>query len=184
MLKSYFKIAWRNIVRHKTYSAINIAGLTVGIAACLLIFLVVRFELSFDKFQVPNIYRITSQDIRDGDVRYNAGISAPAVDAFRLRFPQAKVAGIDLTYGSEVTVPAASGKSGDDKKFIENAGIMFAEPQLFDILSAQWLAGNPSALKDPNTVVIDQSHAVKYFGDWHSAMGKILHVDNLLTLKV
>ena len=53
MLKNYFKIAWRNIVRHKGYSAINVAGLTVGLAACLLIFVIIQFELSFDTFN-PN----------------------------------------------------------------------------------------------------------------------------------
>ncbi len=186
MIKNYFKIAWRNFVRHKGYSAINIAGLTVGIAACLLIFVVVRFELSFDTFQpgYSSTYRITTQNIRDGNISYQAGISAPAADAFRLYFPQAKVAGIEMTYGSEVTVSAQSGNPADDKKFIENAGIMFAEPQLFEVLSSQWLAGSPSALKDPNMVVLDKSSATKYFGDWHAAMGKTLRMDNLLTLKV
>ena len=120
MLKNYFKIAWRNIVRHKAYSAINIAGLTVGIAACLLIFLVVRFELSFDTFQpgYKSTYRITSEVHRDGNTTYNAGISAPAVTAFRLQFPQAKVTEVDLIYGSEVTVPGKTGNPVDDKKFI------------------------------------------------------------------
>ncbi|HEY9002599.1 MAG TPA: ABC transporter permease [Mucilaginibacter sp.] len=186
MLKNYFKIAWRNIVRHKAYSAINIAGLTVGIAACLLIFLVVRFELSFDTFQpgYKSTYRITTLVRRDGNITYNAGISAPAVTAFRLHFPQAKVTGVDLIYGSEVTVPGTTGNAVDDKKFIENAGIMFAEPQLFDVLSSQWLAGSPSALKDPNMVVLDKSTAAKYFGDWHTAMGKTVRMDNLVTLKV
>jgi len=184
MIKNYFKIAWRNIVRHKAYSAINIAGLTVGIAASLLIFVVVQFELSFDTFQAKNIYRITTETLRDGNVAYNPGISAPAVDAFRLNFPQAKVAGIDLIYGSQVTVAGPTGNPADDKKFIADAGIMFAEPQLFDVLSAQWLAGSPSALKDPNMVVLDQSSANKYFGDWHLAMGKTVRIDNLLTLKV
>lgn len=186
MIKNYFKIAWRNIVRQKAYSAINVAGLTVGIAACLLIFVVVQYELSFDKFQpgYKSIYRVHSQTYRDGAVAYQAGISAPAVDAFRLYFPQAKVAGIESTYGSEVTVPAASGNPADDKKFIENTGIMFAEPQLFDVLTAQWLEGGPSALKDPNMVVLDKSTATKYFGDWHLAVNKTLRMDNLLTLKV
>jgi hypothetical protein len=53
MIKNYFKIAWRNITRHKNYAVINIAGLTVGVAACLLLFIVVTYELSYDKFQ-PN----------------------------------------------------------------------------------------------------------------------------------
>ena len=184
MFRNYLKIGWRNIIRSKAYSAINVADLTIGIAAFLLIFLVVKFELSFDNFQAKNIYRITTHIVSSGGDRYSSGISAPAVDMLRLRFPQAKVAGINLISGNEVTAPGASGNPVDDKKFIEHNGMMFAEPQLFEVLSAQWLAGGPSALKEPNMVVLDESHAVKYFGDWHKAMGKTLHVDNLLTLKV
>ena len=186
MIRNYLKIAWRNIVRHKSYSAINIAGLTVGIAACLLIFVVVRYEMSFDTYQpdYKTTYRIDTKISREGSVTYNDGIGCPAAEAFRLYFPQATVAGIDATYGSQVTAPAASGNPADDKKFVENIGIMFAEPQLFDVFSATWLAGSASALKDPNMVVIDKSTAIKYFGDWQTAMGKTLKLDNLVTLKV
>jgi len=186
MYRNYFKIAWRNIVRHQSYSAINMAGLTVGIAACLLIFVVVQFELSFDTYQpgYKSTYRIVTKKDREGNIRYSSGISVPAIDAFRLYFPQATVTGINAIYGSQIVATAANGNPAGDKKFVENAGIMFAEPQLFDIFSATWLAGSPSALKDPNMVVIDKSSAVKYFGDWQSAMGKTLRMDNLLTLKV
>ncbi|MDP9076704.1 MAG: ABC transporter permease [Bacteroidota bacterium] len=186
MFKNYFKIAWRNIVRHQSYSAINIAGLVVGIAASLLIFVVVQYELSFDTYQpgYKSTYRIVTKKVREGNIRYSAGISTPAADAFRLYFPQATVAGINAIYGSQIVAPAAKGNPASDKKFVENAGIMFAEPQLFDIFSAKWLAGRPSALKDPNMVVIDESSAIKYFGDWQSAMGKTLRMDNLVTLKV
>src|SRR6201999_4059072 len=111
MLKNYFKIAWRNIIRHKVYSAINISGLTVGIAACLLIFVVVQYELSFDKFQpnYKNIYRIVTVTTHPQGEDYNAGVSAPAADAFRLDFPHAKIAGIESSYGSQLTVPVNSG---------------------------------------------------------------------------
>lgn len=186
MIRNYLKIAWRNIVRNKSYSAINIAGLTVGIAACLLIFVVVQYELSFNTY-VPDYkstYRIVTETIRSGNSVYNDGNSAPAAEALRLHFPQATVAGIDATYGSQITVPAASGNPADDKKFIENTGIMFAEPQIFNVFNANWLAGSASALKEPNKMVIDKSSAQKYFGDWHSAMGKILKMDNLVTLTV
>jgi len=83
MLKNYFKIAWRNIIRHKGYSAINISGLTVGIAACLIIFVVVQYELSFDTFQpgYKSTYRVTTQTLRDAGIERAAGVSAPAVDA-------------------------------------------------------------------------------------------------------
>jgi putative ABC transport system permease protein len=186
MFRNYLKIAWRNIVRHQSYSAINMAGLAVGIAACLLIFLVVQYELSFDTYQpgYKSTYRIVTKKDREGNLRYSAGISTPAVDAFRLYYPQATVAGIDAVYGSQIVAPAASGNPAGDKKFVENTGIMFAEPQLFDIFSATWLAGSSSALKDPNMVVLNKSSAIKYFGNWQSAMGKTLRMDNLLTLKV
>ncbi len=186
MFRNYFKIAWRNIVRHQSYAAINIAGLAVGIAACLLIFVVVQYELSFDTYQpgYKSTYRIVTKKDREGNIRYSAGISVPAADAFRLYFPQATVAGINAIYGSQIVAAAANGNPAGDKKFVENTGIMFAEPQLFNVFSATWLAGGPSAFKNPNMVVIDKSSAVKYFGDWQSAMGKSLRMDNLLTLKV
>ena len=186
MIKNYFKIAWRNIIRHKGYSAINIAGLTVGIAACLLIFVIVQYELSFDTFQpgYKNTYRVTTQTNREAGVKRSAGVSAPAVDALRLYFPQAKVAGIESSYGSQVTVPAVTGNPADYKKFIENMGVMFIEPQFFDIFKSSWLAGQPSALKNPDMVVIDKSTSTKYFGDWKNAMGRPLKMDNVLTLKV
>jgi putative ABC transport system permease protein len=186
MIKNYLKIAWRNIIRHKGYSAINVAGLGVGIAACLLIFVVIQYELSFDTFQpnYKNIYRIVTQTNHQDGIDYNPGVAAPAVDAFRLAFPQAKVAGLESSYGSQLTVPANSGNPGSDKKFIEDVGVMFIEPQYFDIFSSNWLAGQPSVLKDPDMVVIDKSSAAKYFGDWKNAMGKTLKMDNVLTLKV
>lgn len=186
MFKNYFKIAWRNITRHQSYSAINIAGLAVGITASLLIFVVVQYELSFDTYQpgYKNTYRIVTKKEREGNIRYSSGISTPAVDAFRLYFPQATVAGINAIYGSQIVAPAANGNPSGDKKFVENTGIMFAEPQLLDIFSASWLTGDASVLNAPNMVVIDQSSAIKYFGDWRSAVGRTLRMDNLLTLKV
>jgi len=186
MIKNYFKIAWRNIIRHKGYSVINVAGLTVGIAACLLIFVVVQYELSFDTFQpgYKHICRITTESERDGAKSYSAGVSAPAVDLLRLHFPGAVVAGMELSYGSQVTVPAGSGNPADDKKFIENLGVVFLEPQFFKIANFHWLAGRSDALKDPNMVVIDKSSAIKYFGNWKNAVGKPLGLDNVLNLKV
>lgn len=188
MLKSYFKIAWRNIVRHKGYAAINVSGLTVGIAACLLIFVVIQFELSFETFRpnYKNIYHVVSQQKREYGFSYSPGIPVPSTDALRLDFPQAKVAAINLSYGSQITVSDGVGanSSVNDKKFTEDNGVMFMEPQFFDIFKADWLAGDASVLKQPEMVVIDKSHAIKYFGDWKNAMGKSLKMDNEINLKV
>ena len=79
MIRNYLKIAWRNIVRHKAYSAINIAGLTVGFAAFLLIFLVVRYEQSFDQFHVHKnqlfrVIRVARNAAREG---YRMGVPFP-----------------------------------------------------------------------------------------------------------
>ncbi|MBS1529211.1 MAG: ABC transporter permease [Bacteroidetes bacterium] len=187
MLKSYFKIAWRNIARHKGYTAINISGLTVGIAACLLIFMVIQFETSFDTFRpnYKNIYHVATIEKREGGQSYSPGVPYPATAALRLDFPEAKIAAINLSYGSQITVPLnGSLVTAFDKKFTENIGVMFMEPQFFDIFRADWLAGNPSVLAQPNMVVIDKSSATKYFGDWKNAMGRSLKMDNVMNLKV
>ncbi|MFB9844330.1 ABC transporter permease [Mucilaginibacter ginsenosidivorans] len=187
MLKNYFKIAWRNIVRHKGYAAINVSGLTVGIAACLLIFVIIQFETSFETFRpnYKNIYHVVTQQKREEGFAYNPGVPIPSTEALRLDFPQAKVAAINTAYGSQITV-LRGGTAGDagDKKFTENMGVMFMEPQFFDIFKADWLAGNPSVLAQPEMAVIDKSSAEKYFGDWKNAVGKLLKMDNLINLKV
>ncbi|WP_183574796.1 ABC transporter permease [Mucilaginibacter sp. X5P1] len=186
MIENYFKIAWRNIIRRRGYSVINIAGLSVGIAACLLIFVVIKYELSFDTFQpgYKNIYHLVTRINQSDDVTYNPGVVAPASEALRLDFPQAKVAALEANYGSQLSVPANNSNAGSDKKFTENLGVVFIEPQFFDIFKWTWLDGQPSVLNEPDMVVLDKSTATKYFGDWKNAMGKILKMDNLLTLKV
>jgi putative ABC transport system permease protein len=187
MFKNYFKIAWRNIVRHKGYSIINISGLSVGIAACLLIFVVLQFELSFNTnfTGYKNIYHLITEQKQDEGVSYNPGISAPAVDALRNDFPQIKCAALNSSYGSQLTVPGNTpNNSADDKKFTESVGVFFMEPQFFDIFNTNWLAGSKNVLAQPNMVVVDKSTAIKYFGKWENAVGKVLKMDNILTLKV
>lgn len=187
MLKSYFSIAWRNIVRHKGYAAINISGLTVGIAACLLIFMVIQYETSFDTFRpnFKNIYRVVTIEKREDGLSHTPAVQIPATEALRLDFPEAKVASLNTSYGSQITVPhEGSTNAAADKKFTENIGVMFIEPQFFGIFKADWLAGNPSVLAQPDMVVINKSSAVKYFGDWKNAMGKPLKMDNQINLKV
>lgn len=187
MLKSYFKIAWRNIVRHKGYAAINISGLAVGIAACLLIFMVIQYETSFDTFRpnYKNIYHVVTKQQGEMGDSYNPGIEIPATEALRLEFPEARIAALNTSYGSQITVPvSATGSGKDDKKFLENSGVMFIEPQFFVIFPAKWLAGAPSVLDQPDMAVISRSNAAKYFGDWKNAMGKTIKMDNLINLKI
>ncbi|HJP63031.1 MAG TPA: ABC transporter permease, partial [Mucilaginibacter sp.] len=157
------------------------------IAACLLIFVVIQFETSFEAFRpnYKNIYHVVTQQKREEGFSYNPGVPIPSTEALRLDFPQAKVAAINTAYGSQITVLGNNSSGGaGDKKFTENMGVMFMEPQFFDIFKADWLAGSPSVLAQPEMVVIDKSSAEKYFGDWKNAVGKLLKMDNLINLKV
>ncbi|WP_205510934.1 ABC transporter permease [Longitalea arenae] len=184
MFSNYLKTAWRSIVRNKAFSFINITGLSVGIAASLLLFIVVQYEMSYDTFQ-PNydrIYRVVTQDKFDKDITTNSGIPVPALKALRVELPNIQFGALRSIYGSQITVPSANNGAGN--KFIEESGIFYLEPQLFEVFTYHWLAGGPSALKDPNHVVLDERTAGKYFGSWQQAIGKTITLDNFIPLKV
>jgi putative ABC transport system permease protein len=187
MLTNYFKIATRNILKHKAFAAINIAGLAIGIAACLLLFRVVKYETSYDTFQ-PNyqhIYRVVTEDKTPDGSNYTPGVPIPALDALRLDVPQAKFSGLYGSYGSQVTVLGAEGENPvNEKKFIETSGMFFTDPQFFDIFHYKWLSGSPSVLSEPNTTVLTKKMAEKYFGSWQEAYGKSIKIDNAITAKV
>ncbi len=186
MLKNYLKIAWRNLMRHKGYSLINVTGLAIGIASCLLLFIVVSYELSYDKFQknYNQIYRIVTEGKHSDGISLNPGVPIPMLNTMRAKFPQVEVAAVRAIYGSQVTVLSDQSAAADNKKFIENNGIFFTEPQVYDIFSYHFLSGNASALAEPNSVVLSKTFAEKYFSDWHTAIGKLIKVDNFITLKV
>jgi predicted permease len=186
MLKNYLKIAIRNLVRHKSFSLINISGLAIGIASVILLFTVVRYELSYDTFQ-PNyqqIYRVVTEDKRPDDVKLTSGIPFPALEALQIDFPEATVGAYLANYGSQVTVLGSDASTTSNKKFIEETGFLFADPQIFRIFHYDWLVGDPSVLNEPNTTVLTQKTAEKYFGDWKQAPGKFLKLDNKVIVKV
>ena len=137
MIKNYLKIAWRNLVRHKAYSAINIAGLAVGIAASLLIFVVVAYEWSYDKFQknYDRIYRVvTYAKNSDGSEDRNPGIPGPAYEALKTDFPQfEKIAPVFALGNTQMIVLGndANNNVAASKKFIESTNVTFTKPEFF-----------------------------------------------------
>lgn len=184
MIKNYFKIAFRNLLKHKAYAAINITGLAIGIASCLLLFLVVRYEMSYDKDQpnYNNLYHVVTENKYADRTNYTSGIPNPALEALRLQMPNTKFTALNSLYGAQISVVNNAG--GAEKKFIEDSGIFFCEPTFFEMFSYKWLTGSPSALKEPNTVVLTKKYAEKYFGNWKDATNKMLLMDNLVPLKV
>ena len=180
MLKNYFKTAWRNLLRNKSYAIINVTGLATGIAACLLIFLVVQYETSFDDFH-PNkdrIYRVVSVSSGPDGVTLGSGTPMPMDEGLRLDFPElTNVGSIMLNDGSHFSV-------GPSKKFKEDLAY-YADPQFFQIFDFKWLAGDKkTALAEPNTVVLTRDEARRFFGDWHTAIGKTIRYENKRDFKV
>jgi putative ABC transport system permease protein len=177
MIRNYIKIAWRSLLRHQTYTAINIIGLTVGVAACLLIFLVVQYETSFDTFHTKKdrIYRITGM-VTKPSLNFQSGVPFPFTEAVRADMPHLPVTAILRNEGSFF--------STGEKKFKED-GTYYAEPQFFDTFDFDWLAGDKkTALAEPNTVALTRDEADRFFGDWHSAVGKIISYKGKTDLKV
>ncbi|HYE53789.1 MAG TPA: ABC transporter permease [Chitinophagaceae bacterium] len=185
MFKNYFKTAIRNLARKKGYATINIVGLAVGMAACLLIFLVIQFELSFDNFHRNSnrIYRVVSEfDTPEGKF-YSPGVPFPVGEGLRIDHPELKkVARIFGNNNEQITIEE-EGK--EPVKFIEERGPHFAEPAFFEIFNFKWLAGDPkTALTQPMTGVLTRSTAERYYGDWKTAIGKSFKYDNRDVIKV
>ncbi len=171
MLKNYFKIALRNFKRHTGYSVINIAGFATGMAVCLLILTYVRLELSYDTYHQDGdrIYRI-AQDIRtQTSNRLFAAVSPMVGPTLKAEYPQVENAARVLPTGPRLV-------KQEEKLFYESH-FMFADQDLFDVLTIPIVQGNPQeALTRPRTLVISERMAEKYFGR-DNPLGKTLHID-------
>jgi putative ABC transport system permease protein len=182
MIKNYFKTAFRNLWRNKNFTLINISGLAVGIGVCLVIFLVVQFELSFDNFH-PNknrVYRIITELHSEDGVKRTAGVPFPLPVTMHNDFPSVKTSAVYCAGGDQIIVLDDKGQM--QKKFKEERGVFFAEPGFFDIFHFPLIAGEVNSLKDPNAAVITRETAERYFGEWHSAIGKSFkHITNGFT---
>ncbi|MBL7804117.1 MAG: ABC transporter permease [Saprospiraceae bacterium] len=190
MLRNYFTLAARHLLKNRTYATINILGLATGIAACLLIFRLVHYELSFDRFRAnyDRIYRVVTNDHdpNEGDF-YQAGIPIPAMDVMQTSVPQFEAFARTHSMWPTVTVPESPG-SFMGHKYATNeeqeVGI-FTEPDFFKIIQWEWLAGDPeTALGEVNSVVLTEKMAKKCFGSWQLAMGKNLVLDNAVLVTV
>jgi putative ABC transport system permease protein len=173
MFKNYFKTAWRNLIKNKVSSSINIAGLTIGLTCCLLIALYIQYELSFDKFETNGnrIARVIMQYNFDGSSEANEGnyTSVRVAAIFPKTFPEVESA-IKMTEYSRVV-------KYDDKMFDEK-NFMYADSNFFNIFSFKLLSGNVhDALTAPYNVILTESTAKKYFGN-SNPLNKTLHVSN------
>jgi putative ABC transport system permease protein len=170
MIKNYIKIAFRNLWRHKSFSFINIIGLAVGMTACFLIFMYVRFELSYDKFNqnFSQIYRLNTDIKSPNEVLHWSSASAPMGPALQTDFPEVKADA--RVFGASFLIES------NNQKFQEN-NISFTDPSIFKLFTFPFIHGNPeTALKNPFSIVITETIAKKYFGNT-DAMGKTLRLN-------
>lgn len=177
MIKNYLKTALRNLKRNKNYATINVLGLAVGIAACLLVFLVIKYETSFDTYhkKKDQIYRVGTQHHSQDGVSYSAGVAFAVAPALRIDFPQIKEVASIFKNGNQITIESENKQT---KKFTEN-NFYYAEPGFFKMFDFEWLIGDPqTSLKNQTDAVLTQATAEKYFGNWQSAVGKTITYDN------
>jgi putative ABC transport system permease protein len=177
MIKSYFTIGWRNLLKNKGYSFINIGGLAIGMAVAILIGLWVYDELSYDKnfTNYHRIARVVQNQNFDGQVQ--------------TWFGQAMQLGPELrnTYGNNFDHVVVGTFPGDHKLTIEEKGVTksgcFMEPGLAEMLALRMLSGTYPGLKDLNSLLLSQSTAQALFGD-ADPVDKMIKVDNQFEVKV
>ncbi|MVT08295.1 ABC transporter permease [Chitinophaga tropicalis] len=186
MIANHLKIALKHFKRHKLFTLINIIGLSIGISASLIIFLIVNHDFSFDRFHPDQkrIYRVVTNYDFSGEKVYNMGVSAPLPQAIRQEVTGVeKVAPFITLYDMDVKVPTG----GTAKTFKRQQQIILAENNYFDVFRYKWLAGSvKGALTQPNAVVVTSDKATQYFPglSYADIIGRTLIYDDSINLQV
>ncbi|WP_298737468.1 ABC transporter permease [uncultured Chitinophaga sp.] len=191
MISNYFRTAFRIYTRNKVFTAINVLGLSVGISAALIIFLIVQFEYSYDKAAMDGdrIYRVVLDFQFNGNRMFSAAVPAPLSTAV-----PGEVTGVE----SVIPVMQFQGDATADVRvkrdaasapvvFKKQPNIVFTGPQYFSFLPFEWIAGTPAAsLKDPFQVVLTESRARQYFpsANVRDIVGRQLQYNDDITVTV
>ena len=165
MLKNYFKIAWRNITRHKAFSFINIFGLAIGLASCIIIMLYILNESSYDKDQKDRdrIFRIASQSSKEQAPW--VAVAAPIGFAAKDNLPEVEEVTRLMTFPEIAKMLVSYKNDAAQKQFFETNGY-YVDSTYFQIFTYQFIYGNgKTALNEPNSIVISSAMSQKYFGN-------------------
>jgi ABC-type antimicrobial peptide transport system permease subunit len=179
MFKNYLKTAFRSLTRNRNYTIINIAGLAVGIAVCMMIFMIIQFQTSFDNFhsKKDHIYRLLTEyhHTDAATISYGKNVPFPMPEGLKTAFPQLEqVAPIYASHNDELQVLDANGTPV--KNFKEQSGVFYTSPSFFSMFNFPLLAGSYESLKDPNNVLLTREIAETYFGNWKTAIGKTIKI--------
>ena len=184
MIRNYIKIAFRNFSKQKSYTLLNVIGLSAGMAASLLIMQYVKYERSFDSFhsRAQDIYRIQYNGWQNGKLNFESAVAVPAVGpALKNNFPEVEAYTRFLPIKGTVSYI----KPGEEPITFREERAQYADTSLFKVFDFKLVQGNPlQCLSGTNKVIISESTVRKYFGD-EEPIGKILKVNsNELTLEV
>jgi putative ABC transport system permease protein len=187
MIKNYFRISFRNLKRNSGSTIINILGLATGIAVCLLIFLVIGHETSFDNYHKnqDRIYRVLTEyhHADSKDIFYGKGVPYGVPASLRSSLKQIEeVVPVWADHNDQLLI--AKGNNESLKKIKEENGVFYTTPEFFKIFDFPLLSGSYASLKDPNNALLSKDAAQKYFGSWQNAIGKTLKLNNTDVLKV
>jgi putative ABC transport system permease protein len=179
MYKSYWKTAWRSLLRHKGATLIKLAGLSIGMACCMLILVYIDDELSYNTFHAhyADIYRVNFVKQGEGETRVMAGTPNAAGPAIAHDVPQAAAVARLYNRGGILEVK-------EPRKRFQEPNVYFADNGLFDVFSVRFVEGGPAdALTAPNSVVITRELARKYFGE-EEVVGRSMIYENATPLRV
>lgn len=179
MLKNYFKIAWRNLARNRVFSAINISGLAIGLASCMLISLYVIDELSFDRFheKAGRIVRATLKGTMQGGIINESHVMPPTAAALKADYPEV-LESTRLRQGGRPLILL-------NNQIFNNERLAFVDSNFFSVFTLPFLEGNPkSALTEPNTIILSETTARKLFGKTDVLGKTILFKDRTQTYRV
>lgn len=178
MIRNYFKIAWRNLIKNKSFSIINIVGLSIGVASCILIFLFVTHHLEYDNFHKNSdrIYRVVTEEHHD-KIYYESSVPPGFANVFKTDYPYAEKVAKMVDWGDNIITIDDS-----DKKYKET--VVFAELDFFNILNFPLIASSEiDSLEEPNTAYVTETFSKKIFGDTN-VLGKTVTIGNKETVKI
>ena len=175
MLVNYLKVAWRNMAGNRTYTVINITGLTLGISIAIVLFWILRFEYSFDCYHenADRLYQIKSHD-KFGEP--NSHVPQGVIHALTEQFPDVEKAATVYGWSPQVI------RVGNENLKVKNT--FFLDPEFLEMIDVNWIAGSlQESLREPFQVVLDHPTAIRLFGD-QDPRGQIIRYDNTLDLVV
>jgi putative ABC transport system permease protein len=182
MIKNYFKIAFRNLIKRKFYSSINIVGLSLGITCSIFLYLFISYHLSFDKYHknASRTFRVLNEIYFEKTV-HEKGASMGMYRALVSGVANITNAAIMLNnYTFTVTVKEPS---KPERRFKEDKSVALVSPGWFKMFDYNWLSGNADEFNLPNTAIINQEQSVKYFGNTNP-IGKVIFFDSGQPVKI